>query len=84
MKQGSDAVAGVLASQLPLNDPCATLRCLASTVGQAMGGTSGAIYRILFTAASGETHLSPPSSYRAMLFFLIDLIGSLPCQSRPG
>ena len=53
LKQGADAVAGALSSRLPLNDPTATLRALASTVGQAMGGTSGAIYRILFTAAAG-------------------------------
>ncbi|KAK9836762.1 hypothetical protein WJX74_007596 [Apatococcus lobatus] len=53
LKQGADAVAEALSSRLPLNDPPATLRALASTVGQAMGGTSGAIYRILFTAAAG-------------------------------
>ncbi|KAK9867896.1 hypothetical protein WJX84_007686 [Apatococcus fuscideae] len=62
LRLGADAVAAAATASLPLNDPSATARGMASTVGQAMGGTSGAIYRILFTAAAGALASSSASS----------------------
>ncbi|KAK9824231.1 hypothetical protein WJX72_008791 [[Myrmecia] bisecta] len=45
--------------KLPLNDPVATVAAIARSVST-MGGSSGALYNIFFTAAAGALHSSSP------------------------
>lgn len=52
IRRGANAILQAVAN-MPLNDAGQLCLCLADCVN-AMGGTSGALYNILFTAAAGE------------------------------
>lgn len=54
VKRGALAIQEALQrKEMPLNDAASLCRCLARCVS-AMGGTSGAVYNIFFTAAAGR------------------------------
>lgn len=52
MTRGANAIRQDMEEKYPLNDPGALARCLATSIAHSMGGTSGALYSIFFTAAS--------------------------------
>ncbi|CAD7699261.1 unnamed protein product [Ostreobium quekettii] len=71
MRKGAEAIKADMAGCYALNDPRATTQQLAASVRRSMGGTSGALYDIFFTAASnaipaGEATLSPQQWARAL------------------
>lgn len=52
MMRGANGIRHDMEEKYPLNDPSGVARCLASSIAHSMGGTSGALYSIFFTAAS--------------------------------
>ncbi len=49
---GARAILTDLPTKYPRNDPAGTVACLAASVRQAVGGTSGALYDVALTAAA--------------------------------
>lgn len=55
LAKGADAIrAGLQSRALPLGDPAGTALALASLAGRSMGGTSGAVYKLLLTGAAAS------------------------------
>ncbi len=58
LAKGASAIQAALQSgALPLDNPASTALALASLAGRSMGGTSGAVYKILLTAAGASLRL---------------------------
>lgn len=74
LAKGASAIcAAVQSGALPLGDPAGAALALASLAGRSMGGTSGAVYKIMFTAAAaslrqqGQQDLTLPAAAAALL-----------------
>lgn len=55
LAQGAKAIKADCEKQYPLNNVAQCINALASSVGNSMGGSSGALYQIYFVAIAGMT-----------------------------
>ena len=87
LERGARAVREALGtSSYPLDDPSATLQALGLTLQKALGGTSGALYALLFLRASARLRDLAPTDPKAWIDAFrtgADAIGDLG-GSRPG
>ncbi|WP_406698928.1 dihydroxyacetone kinase subunit DhaK [Singulisphaera sp. Ch08] len=87
LERGARAVREALGTaSYPLDDPSATLQALGLTLQKALGGTSGALYALLFLRASARLRdLAPtsPKSWSEAFRTGTEAIGELG-GSRPG
>ncbi|GAB4813888.1 hypothetical protein N2152v2_000934 [Parachlorella kessleri] len=61
LAKGASAILGAL-DRLPAHDLPATLLAVAQLMGRSMGGTSGAVYKVLLTAAAGALKAETPGA----------------------
>ena len=54
LAQGAQAIKADCGQQYPLNDVAECISALAVSVGNSMGGSSGALYQIYFVAIAGR------------------------------
>lgn len=67
MAQGAKAIKADCGTKYPLNDAASTMAAVAESVGDSMGGSSGALYQIFFLALAGMQLSLPECQHLAVL-----------------
>ena len=67
LAQGAKAIKADCGKLYPLNDVAETMEAVAQSVGNSMGGSSGALYQIYFVAVAGQLCWEHPTALSSLL-----------------